>query len=156
MTRMFRVELVETHTPPLHAAHHLNSLNTSQKNTPKSGSVFCSSMFFPLLFPRFSHPSIPVPACSYLASHCFPLISPSFHFFLPFASSFFFIFPFLLLPSIFFFPSLLPSSSFFLPFSFLPFFSSLCFFLLLHFSFFIFSFSKNQNLYMFIGRVTYE
>ena len=143
---MFRVELVETHTPPLHAAHHLNSLNTSQKNTPKSGSVFCSSMFFPLLFPRFSHPSIPVPACSYLSSHCFPLISPSFSL----------IFSPLVIPSIFFFPSLLPSSSFFFSFSFLPFFSSFCFFLLLHFSFFIFSFSKNQNLYMFIGRVTYE
>ena len=153
---MFRVELVETHTLPPHAAHHLNSLNTSQKNTPKSGSVFCSSMFFPLLFPRFSHPSIPVPACSYLASHCFPLISPSFSLIfslLLLPSIFFFHLP---LPSIFFFPLLLPSSSFFLPFSFLPFFSSLRFFLLLHFSFFIFSFSKNQNLYMFIGRVTYE
>ena len=34
-TPLFRVEQVETHTPPSRAAHPLNSLNTSQKNTPK-------------------------------------------------------------------------------------------------------------------------
>ena len=129
---MFRVEQVETHTPPPHAAHPLNSLNTSQKNKPKSASVFCSNLFLPLVFFHFSCLSTPVPAPFHPASHCFTLLSLLL--FLPpssFSSSFSL---FTLLP--------LPSSSF--AFSFF------------HFFFFVFSLSKNQNLYMFIGRVTYE
>ena len=110
----------------------LNSLNTSQKNTPKSASVFFSSLFFLPLFPCFFYPSTLVPASLHPASHCFTLLSLLL--FLPlssFSSSFS---PFTLLS--------LPSSS--LAFSFF------------HFFFFVFSLSKNQNLYMFIGRVTYE
>ena len=131
-TPLFRVEQVETHTPPSRAAHPLNSLNTSQKNTPKSASVFFSSLFFLPLFPCFFYPSTLVPAPFHPASHCFTLLSLLL--FLPlssFSSSFS---PFTLLS--------LPSSS--LAFSFF------------HFFFLVFSFSKNQNLYMFIGRVTYE
>ena len=113
-TPLFRVEQVETHTPPSRAAHPLNSLNTSQKNTPKSASVFFISLFFLPLFPCFFYPSTPVPALPHLASQCFPLLSPSLSLPFPFVSSFFLIF------------------------------------------FHFFSLSKNQNLYMFIGRVTYE
>ena len=126
---MFRVEQVETHTPPSRAAHPLNSLNTSQKNTPKSASVFFSSLFVLPLFPCFFYPSTLVPASLHPASHCFHLLSPSLSLPFPFVSSFF----------IFIFSSLFFVSSFFLIF----------------FHFF-FSLSKNQNLYMFIGRVTYE
>ena len=146
---MFRVEQVETHTPPPHAAHPLNSLNTSQKNTPKSASVSCNSLFFLPLFPCFFYPSTPVPASPHLASHCFTLLSlllflPPSSFsssFSPFA--FAFSSPILLL---FFIFSLHFASSSFLFF---------CFFIF-SFFFFVFSLSKNQNLYMFIGRVTYE
>ena len=97
----------------------LNSLNTSQKNTPKSASIFCSNLLLPLVFFHFSYSSILVPASLYPASHCFPL-------------------PFLLL-----FPSLLSSSSsfsfyfFLLPLHFL--FSLLHLLFLPHFfSFFFF------------------
>ena len=86
-TPLFRVEQVETHTPPSRAAHPLNSLNTSQKNTPKSASVFFSSLFFLPLFPCFFYPSTLVLASLHPASHCFPLL-----FSFSFASSFFIIF----------------------------------------------------------------
>ena len=85
----------------------LNNLNTSQKNKPKSASVFFTSLFFLPLF------------------LCFSTLPPWFQFLSTLLHT---VFPFF-------------SSSFFLRF-----------FFLLHF----FSFSKNQNLYMFIGRVTYE
>ena len=84
----------------------LNSLNTSQKNTPKSASVFFSSLFFLPLFPCFFYPSTLVPASLHPASHCFPLLSPSLSLPFPFVSSFF----------LFIFSSLFFVSSFFLIF----------------------------------------
>ena len=66
----------------------LNSLNMLQKNNLKSASIFCSNLLLPLVFFHFSYSSILVPASLHPASHCFPLLSPSFSF----ASSFFFIF----------------------------------------------------------------
>jgi len=89
-TPMFRVEQVETHTPPSHATHPLNSLNTSQKNNLKSASIFCSNLLLPLVFFHFSYSSILVPASLYPASHCFPLPFPLLFPSLLLSSSFFF------------------------------------------------------------------